>query len=110
MRFLPTTNQPNKLELVLERIAVALERLVTLQSLSALGRNTSSLVSLYSGTPEEAQDSRVAYTEDQTEFLKELRREAYTNRTGILLGEDEDPPSPTDKNGIEWGGESVEKA
>lgn len=61
----------------LERIATALEVLAKLERPSGSSQDTSAAF----------------YTDDELEFARELRREAYTERTGQTLSEGEDPPS-----------------
>lgn len=68
-----------------ERLLSALERIAMALEVSAgLAR------------PEDGQKvedtSAVLYTDDVAEFQKDVRREAYTDRTGIVLPEGEEPP------------------
>ncbi len=72
-------------EVQIERALSALERIaMALEVISGISR------------PEEIQaldTSAVMYTNDEEELRKEIRREAYTERTGIELSEGEEPPS-----------------
>lgn len=72
-------------EVQIERLLSALERIaMALEVQSGLSR------------PEEAgvEDvSAVLYVDDRAEFEKDIRREAYTERTGIVLPEGEEPPA-----------------
>lgn len=72
-------------EVQIERLLSALERIaMALEVQSGLSRPDEA------GAPD---TSAVLYTDDKAEFLKDVRREAYTARTGIELAEGEEPPA-----------------
>jgi len=71
-------------EVQIERALSALERIaMALEVLSGISRPEG----------EDLDVSAVIYTNDEEELRKEIRREAYTERTGIDLPEGEEPPS-----------------
>jgi len=70
-----------------ERLLAALERIaMALEVMSGLERPV-----------DEAQDtSGVFYVDDRAELEREIRKEAYRQRTGAELAEEEDVPRPMD--------------
>lgn len=77
---------PSSLDVVeTERLLSALERIaMALEVQSGLARPDD-------GSPV-GDTSAVLYVDDVAEFQKDLRRDAYTDRTGIVLPEGEEPP------------------
>lgn len=68
-----------------ERLLSSLERIaLALEVISGLSRPED---------PLPGDTSEALYTDDLAEFEKDIRREAYTSRTGRSLGEGEEPPS-----------------
>lgn len=74
-----------------ERLLASLERIaMCLEVISGLGRPDE-------GPPQDLEGlgepySAVSYTNDEEEWKKELRRDAYRERTGIQLPPGEEPP------------------
>ena len=71
-------------EVQIERLLSALERIAMALEVSA---------GLARPDGEEQDVSAVLYVNDEEELRKEIRREAYTARTGIDLPEGEEPPA-----------------
>lgn len=82
--FMPS----ERTSLALERIARALECLAGLNERDTSPRDTSAIL----------------YTDDLADLQKELKREAYEQRTGVHLAWDEEPPA------VPSGEEDVEDA
>lgn len=69
----------------IERLLSALER---------IANSVEVLAKLERPVDETKEDtSQVLYTDELSDYEKELAREAYTERTGKKLGENESPPS-----------------
>ncbi len=80
-------------EKALGRVADALEKLVLLKEVEVRAKLPNTLFSLLSEKELKEKDgSSVSYLNDEVDVEREIRRDAYTERTGIGLREGQDIP------------------